>query len=115
MAFQIEGLKELQKKLQKISKIAENPDCLLKAAQVIQKYSMQNAPVKTGFLRNSHKVRKSQKGAMLEVAANYALWVEMGTSKMAGKHYLKRAINEHGEEAVNATAEEVKKRLEKIT
>lgn len=103
----IEGLDELVSQLKKIKNV--NPHDMLAGALVLQKYSMENAPVKTGFLRNSHESRETSTGAEMAVTANYAYYQEFGTSKVPGKAYVRRAIDEHGNEIVTAVKEQVEK------
>ena len=98
----IEGLTELQNKLRKLKGIGDNPKALLAGAFVLQKYSQENAPVgETGFLKNSISSRENTNGAEVFVGADY---VEMGTSKMAAKPYIRPAIEQHSNEIVNAVA-----------
>ena len=75
---------------------------LLAGALVLQRYSMQNAPVLTGFLRNSHSSRETNDGAQVEVGAEYAHYIEFGTSKMSARPFLRPALDEHRNEIVEA-------------
>ena len=101
----IEGLTELQNKLRKLKGIGDNPKALLAGAFVLQKYSQENAPVgETGFLKNSISSRENTNGAEVFVGADYGYYVEMGTSKMAAKPYIRPAIEQHSNEIVNAVA-----------
>lgn len=104
---EIEGLKELQAQLAKIKNV--NPHSLLAGALVLQRYSMENAPVLTGFLRNSHESVETDKGAEMRVKANYAYYQEFGTSRMAAQPYVRPAIDEHSDEIVKAVGEQVEK------
>ncbi|GAP07124.1 phage protein, HK97 gp10 family [Anaerolinea thermolimosa] len=110
--MEIEGLAELLKQIEGLGKIPSS-DALLKGAMVLQGLSMQNAPVKTGFLRQSHESTKTESGAQMIVHAEYAVYQEWGTSKMPGKGFVRRAIDE-GKKAIldeirNAIQEEIKK------
>jgi HK97 gp10 family phage protein len=68
---------------------------------------MQNAPVKTGFLKNSHSSREAGDGAEMIVAANYAFYVEYGTSKMSARAFVRRAMDEHMDDIAKAVANQV--------
>ena len=85
---------------------------LLAGAFTLQKFSMENAPVKTGFLRNSHGSREVGDGAEMYVAANYGFFVEFGTSKWAGKPFVRPALDEHQSEIVKAISDQMEKELE---
>lgn len=66
-----------------------------KAAFDCEALSKFNAPVDTGFLRNS--IAAEQQGQLVwRVYANaeYALYVEVGTSRMGGSFYLTNALRE---------------------
>lgn len=101
----IKGQEKLTAQLRRIKKVS--PHSLLAGALVLQKYSMENAPVKTGFLRNSHESREVADGAEMVVKANYAFYVEMGTRFWAGKPFIRPAIDEHGRDIVEAVARQV--------
>jgi HK97 gp10 family phage protein len=108
------GLDKLQKQLSEIPGILENKHALLMGAFVLQRFSMINAPVKTGFLRGSMISRETDKGAEMEVGAEYAGYVEFGTAKWTGKPYVRPAIEEHSTEIVKAVKDEVDKGLKKL-
>lgn len=101
------GLDKLVAQLERIKDV--NPHALLAGALTLQKYSMENAPVKTGFLKNSAVSRETNDGAELEFKANYSSYVELGTSKWAGKPYVRPAIDNNSREIVKAVATEVEK------
>lgn len=108
---EIKGLDELLKKLSKL----ENPSTksLLAGALTLQKYSMENAPVKTGFLKASAESNEIEGGAELRFTANYSAYVELGTSKWAGKPFVRPAIDEHSTEIVKAVADKVEEDIQK--
>lgn len=106
----IEGLDKLIAQLKRIENVS--PHSLLAGALTLQKYSMENAPVKTGFLRNSHESRETNDGAEMAVTADYAFYVEHGTSKWGGHPFIRPAIDEHSEEIVEAVANQVEKDIE---
>lgn len=107
---EIEGLQKLITQLKKIKNV--NKKSLLAGAYTLQRYSQENAPVKTGFLRNSHEARENRDGAELAVKANYAYYVEYGTSKWAGKPFVRPAIDEHSQEILKAVGEQIQRDIE---
>lgn len=111
---EIEGLSELLGKLKKLEGIGKNTDALLAGAFVIEKHAKQNAPVLTGALRASIMSRKVEGGAEVSVGVDYGYEQEFGTSQMAGKGYLRRAIDENQDEVVKAVAEQLAKDIEKL-
>ena len=58
------------------------------------------APVDTGRLKNSisHAVVISEKAAYIGTNVPYAVYQELGTSKIAGKHYLQFGATAHKKE-----------------
>lgn len=98
----IKGLDKLSAQLNRIKDIS--PKAILAGAFTLQKYSMQNAPVKTGFLRNSHESRETRDGAEMIVNADYAFYVEFGTSKMGAKPFVRPAIDIHSKDVAKAVA-----------
>jgi HK97 gp10 family phage protein len=111
--YEIKGLSELQKKLSKLKGIKDAPQAMLAGAQELQRLSMENAPVKTGNLKNSHYSRMTDSGAEMVVGAEYAGYVEFGTSKWSGKPFVRPAIDEGKNEIVKAVEEGILKELEK--
>jgi len=102
----IEGMDELLAKLNKLKGVKTNKACLA-GIQVIQVHSQENAPYVTGYLRSSAESHENANGAELDYTASYSLWNEIGTSKMKGKHFVGRAINENTEEILNAVARQM--------
>lgn len=83
------------------------PHSLLAGAYKLQGYSQENAPVKTGFLKNSFESVENNDGAEMRVNTNYAYFVEVGTSKWAGKPYIRPAIDSHESDITKAIAKQV--------
>ena len=110
---QIEGMAALQSRLDKI--VRESPEAfklgLVKGAYILMRASMQNAPVDTGFLRDSHEVVETTQGVEMRVNAEYAFYVEYGTSKMAAQPYVRPALASESDRIVEAVAAEAKKVL----
>ena len=108
---QIIDTTKLMNQLKKIPGIARHPEVVIKGALALQKYSMENAPVKTGFLKNSHISVETEDGAEMRVQASYAGFVELGTSKWAGEPFVRPAIDEHEKDIVEAVGKELEKKL----
>jgi len=72
-------------------------DTTKRAARRIAQFARLNVQVRskhpTGRLENSITVSNVPNGAEVLVSAPYAQYVEEGTSKMVGKHYLGDAID----------------------
>lgn len=63
-------------------------------------YAKQECPVDTGRLRNSitHEVDMNEQAAIIGSNVEYAAYVELGTSKMAPRPYLRPAAENHSAE-----------------
>lgn len=64
-------------------------------------YAKETTPVDTGRLRNSENYRVVDKSIHIGTDVEYAIYQELGTSKIQGKHFLKNAAANHGEEYKN--------------
>jgi HK97 gp10 family phage protein len=111
----IQGMDQLLAKLKKLKELKDNPDALLAGAFVLEKYSKENAPVLTGFLRASGSSRKAGKKAEVIFSADYALPVEMGTAKRPPNGFVRRALDEHSDDIVKAVGEEISKDIGRLT
>lgn len=62
-----------------------------------ESYAKQECPVDTGRLRNSitNAVRVDEKAVYIGSNVSYAAFVELGTSRMKARPYLKPAATEH--------------------
>jgi HK97 gp10 family phage protein len=109
----VQGLSELNKQLSNLQGI-KTSKALLKGCYVLQKYSMENAPVKTGFLRNSMTSEETKDGAEMRVATDYAIYVEFGTSVWEGHPFVRPAIDEHSDEIVKAVADEIQDEIKGV-
>src|SRR4051812_18518023 len=63
-----------------------------KAAHDIEARAKTQAPVRTGNLRNSIQTVTHKLGATITAHAFYAIYVEMGTYKMAARPFLRPAV-----------------------
>ena len=85
-----------------------------KTAADVQATAQVNAPVDTGMLRASYNTEHGGGGmhvwAEVKPAANYAIYVELGTSRMAPQPHLFPALDHHApafKQAVGAIARSV--------
>jgi HK97 gp10 family phage protein len=114
MDIEIKGLNELLTQFKDLKDLEINKG-LLAGAITLEGYAKENAPVKTGFLRNSISSREIENGAQVNISANYAFYVEYGNSKWIGKPFLRPAIDEHQAEILVAIKDELEKRMKDIT
>ena len=72
------------------------PRAVEKAVSETQKFAeltlKANTPVKTGNLRSRWRVMQTKKGLGILNDANYAIYVEMGTRKMAPRNMIKKSL-----------------------
>lgn len=110
----IEGLDKLLEQFENLKdldtvKIAEI------GAYVLMAESQKIAPYKTGYLSQHVDVKPMGKGAVMTYYAEYAYYQEFGTSKYAGKPYVRPTIDEHGVEIVSKMKDEVDKQIKEKT
>ena len=65
---------------------------------VAEGYAKENCPVDTGRLRNSISHQADDGAVYIGTNVEYAPYVELGTSKMAARPYLRPAAENHGDE-----------------
>lgn len=82
-------------------------DDLLKGAEVILTYAQTLCPVDTGELRESGYLRIQGNYVEIGFDKEYASYVEYGTSKMEAQPYLRPALDESEEEALNAIVDSI--------
>jgi|SRR5690606_3622518 len=85
-------------------------DIVRKTAFDIQHDAMIFVPVLTGFLRSSITVTfagttRNFFQAVVGPTAHYGLWVEIGTTRMEGRWYMKRATDRHEPLFIEAAAQ----------
>ena len=111
----IEGLKEVQRKFDGISRELRGPameGAMRKATMIVTASAKKNAPVDTGRLRASitPDVRNTW-GSTVEgiVGSNvkYAPFQELGTKRMKGRFYLRKAVEENIKRIVECFVEKV--------
>ena len=110
MGIELQGFDELKAKIEKLKGIKTGTS-LLAGCLTLQKEAMANAPVDTGFMRSSAESKQVGESAEMSFGADYSLYVEVGTSRMAGRFYVTKAINEKGDEIVKAVGNQMKKEI----
>lgn len=113
MSEQIQGLSEFIQKIQKLKTVPTKAS-LLKGAHKLQEHAQRNAPVDTGYLRSSAESRETDEGAEMVFTADYAYYQEFGSSKMPGKFYVTRALDENEDEILEAIKNEAQEKIEEV-
>lgn len=81
--------------------LKENEDAILFAwGEAAEGYAKELCPVDTGRLRNSitHETSESEHAVYIGSNVEYAPYVELGTSRMAARPFLKPAVTDHVKE-----------------
>jgi len=89
----IKGFDSLQRKLSSIAEL-NTKEAVLEGAGQLAEIVRNNAPVNTGFLKNSITVRETDGRADMVVGAPYAFFVEYGTSKMPAQPFIRPALDD---------------------
>lgn len=125
----ITGIKEIDRKLKGIpDKLAKKAlrQSMRPAMKEVLKEAQQNAPVDSGDLKKSIKLKagpRSKKAITLDVAVGegffkgdtfYAGFVEFGTSKMPAKPFMRPAYDSKGQDAKNKVIQDIPKMLEDV-
>jgi HK97 gp10 family phage protein len=110
MANTIKGLDTVLAQLESLKQL-EFTKAALAGALTLQKYSMENSPVKTGFLRASHESVETENGAEMRVNANYSYYLEFGTKKRPAHSFVRKAVDEHSTEIVEAIKNEIENQI----
>lgn len=117
MKLTFTGGRELEKTLKDLGgKIASRlgDNAVRAGVRVVQKAAKSNAPVETGRLRNSLKVKaprnKSSGVAVAEVVTGvfYAHMLEYGTVKMSPKPFMRPALDESAQAAIDKMADNLR-------
>ena len=93
MIIKLQNLEKIIKKYDKLSQVDVMPE-ITKAARVVQKTAKSLAPVDTGTLKGSIRVKsyKDQKSAIVYTLTEYAIFQEFGTSKMKPQPFMRPAL-----------------------
>jgi HK97 gp10 family phage protein len=105
-------IKGEQKLIQQLNSVMNvSAEALMAGAEKLRDRAKENAPVKTGFLRDSIEAVKTDKGAEVVVNANYGIYVEFGSSKWEGHPFLRPAVDTNQAEIVKAVSNQVTKEV----
>jgi HK97 gp10 family phage protein len=88
---------------------------LVPGAQVILEYAQDLCPVDTGFLRDSGHLVPEESDVSIVFDAEYASYVEFGTSRMEAQPFLRPALDEAQDEALSAIVDSVQSHMIDIT
>jgi HK97 gp10 family phage protein len=114
----VRGGAELQRNLSRLAgaeRRRAQQDGLEAGARIVETHAKINAPVDTGFLRNSITVDSvNAMEAIIAPHTDYAEFVEFGTSRMAAQPYMRPALDEHEGEIVQAVRDTVAAFVESI-
>jgi len=111
----IMGDKEVQRKIELLAKKNNKAvkEVIEKAVIIVEGNAKDLCPVDTGRLRSSitHEVKSSKEKHTGKVGSNvdYAPYVEFGTSRMAGRHYLFGGLKNSRKNIINLIKRAIKK------
>ncbi|QGP56900.1 phage protein, HK97 gp10 family (plasmid) [Piscirickettsia salmonis] len=125
VSFSVEGLRELEQKLKTLEpkKIRSlNRRALRKAAEPVETQMKANAPQKSGALVESIK-RRSKKGKGRRTIVNvtvgptrkihYAIEQEYGSSHQPARPFIRPALNDNAQKAINIFKSDLTRALKK--
>lgn len=94
MSIKISGADKLSDALKHAQRMVDVKACVSKHGADLNKVMVEKAPVKTGFLRRSIKLSKSDDGmsVTVEPTAEYAPYLEYGTRFMRERPFVKPAL-----------------------
>ena len=94
MSIKISGADKLSDALKHAQKMVDVKACISKHGADLNKVMVEKAPVKTGFLRRSIKLSKSDDGmsVTVEPTAEYASYLGYGTRFMKERPFVKPAL-----------------------
>jgi len=119
----MEGIEKVLVRLNQISfDIVADLETAAKAgARVIRDTAKDNVPVRTGTLRDSitiETVEKDENEVVVRIGpqkkAFYGLFLEYGTSKMAARPWLRPAVDEKQQEALEAVEKVLQRTLNRL-
>lgn len=110
----VKGLDKLLSQFKKLKNIDPTPG-LLASGNVLLRQSKKNAPVDTGFLRNSGDVIQNPNGTIEMIfSADYSYFVEVGTSHSKAHPYVRPAISSKRDKMIVAFANKIAKKLKEV-
>lgn len=121
--FSLYGVEELQVKLRLLREKAGQEaldSALLAGAKIISDEAKRLAPVRTGYLRSSIEPVTTSSGSLygeaeINVGAFYGPFVELGTSRMAARPFLRPAVLAKKNEAALRVREELAQFIIEVT
>ena len=122
MKIELEGVNELEAKLQKLSESMREEiieEGLLRAAEPIRKNAEQRAPMRTGNLKeNIYSSVDPKDKRSVDVgpgpSAFYGLFLELGTQKMSARPFLRPAFDSNKKAAQKIFSDYVRKIIEAV-
>jgi HK97 gp10 family phage protein len=102
------SLRKLNAQLEAL-KSMDTSNALLAGSYKLQRYAMQNSPIDTGANKNSAQSEVVDEHAEMSFNMEYSLYLEEGTEKMEGRHYIQKAIDEHEKDIVKAVQKQIEK------
>lgn len=123
MTINIEGIDNLKKLLKSLpNKVKKSlyKKAMKPAMKLIHDAAKANAPVDSGLLKDSIKIKAFSKKNFVGVDVFtdatgdtfYGAFQEYGTSKMAPKGYMRQAVDSQGQAALDLAAERIKHLIE---
>lgn len=93
-------------------------DSMLAGALTLEKYVKINMSqgwpaVRTGNLRSNQESVKTPRGAELHVNADYAAFIEWGTIHISPRAPIRRALDQHEQDILNAILAQVQQTINK--
>lgn len=107
----IQGLDKLLQQLEAIASFDE-VRTLHKGAEQILPYMQSITPVDTGELRDSEQIVDRENSVELVAEAEHAPHVELGTSRMAARPFMRTAIQDKQDDALKAMADDLQAQIQ---
>ena len=113
MTEYIKGIDKLNRALDELTDTVQtNNNYLLAAGYTLLAESQKNAPVDTGFMRNSGYVEEVLDSVLMGFSAEYAYYVHEGHHSWEGNPFVSRAIFEKMDLIVDNAKQQLEKDLE---
>jgi HK97 gp10 family phage protein len=110
----IQGIGRLSAQLYAIAEADYLPALAKGVEEEIFPQMQRLTPVDTGWLKSNERVEVSNNAVTLVADTDYALFVEMGTSKMAAQPYMRPAIDTKSDAAMKVAAREIDKEIKRL-
>jgi HK97 gp10 family phage protein len=102
----VAGMAKLMQQLDSLGYQFTTED-LIPGANVILDEAQANCPVDTGFLQASGYIQVESDDVLIGFEAEYASYVEFGTSRMEAQPFLRPALDHADEDALNAITDHI--------